>query len=139
MAVADREAQPLEDGQQIDILIVDDCRDTVTSMARLLEHSGYSVQTAIDGPTAIKTILAQRPRAAILDLAMPKMDGNAVARRLRGDPTLGGLRLVAHSGYGRQIDVDAALAAGFDKHLLKPVPIGVMIAALEAMGIYSQR
>jgi CheY-like chemotaxis protein len=78
------------------------------------------VKTARTSHEALATAAAWRPDAVLLDIGMPELDGYEVARRLRADPTLAPLRLVAVTGYGQPEDRRRALDAGFDDHLVKP-------------------
>jgi CheY-like chemotaxis protein len=57
----------------------------------------------------------------LVDVGLPGIDGYEIARIVRKNPALAGVRLVALTGYGRAEDHDAVLAAGFDEHLIKPV------------------
>src|SRR4029450_2601570 len=86
----------------------------------LLEADGRRVFTADNGQTGVELIERLRPDLAIVDLGLPVMRGFEVARRIRRNRELRGLRLVALSGYGQDADVQAALEAGFDQHLTKP-------------------
>lgn len=71
----------------------------------------------------METALAALPDAAVIDIGLPGMNGFDVAKRLRGEAATRGMRLIALSGYGREIDRQQALEAGFDEHLVKPVRI----------------
>ena len=66
---------------------------------------------------------AEPPDLVISDIAMPQMDGYALAQRLRREPGLETTILVAITGYGRERDKEQALNAGFDYHLVKPVSL----------------
>jgi len=103
------------------ILVVDDNEDAADSAAMLLQLSGHDVRVAYSGTTALETAFAGQPHAVLLDLALPRMDGYEVARRLRQIPGLENVLLVAVSGYGREADRQRSSEAGFDAHLLKPV------------------
>jgi two-component system CheB/CheR fusion protein len=103
------------------VLVADDCPDTRDSLALLLRLWGFRVAQAEDGLAALSLAASFRPDVALLDLAMPGLDGYEVARRLRSEPGLSGMLLVAVSGHGRREDRDRALAAGFDCHLTKPL------------------
>jgi CheY-like chemotaxis protein len=103
------------------LLVVDDCTDTSETLAALLWLWGYEVKRASDGPSAVETALAFRPHLVLLDIAMPGMDGFAVARALRCLSGLEGLTLVALTGYGYPGGPRRAWEAGFDHYLLKPV------------------
>lgn len=111
------------------ILLVDDNSDSAESLALLLGYQGYEVRTAGDGPAAIETARSFRPEAVFLDIGLPGMDGYEVARRLRAEPALEGVLLIAMTGYGREEDVRQAMESGFNHHLVKPIDF----AALEAL------
>ena len=103
------------------ILIVDDNVDSAESLAMLLELTGHIARTAHDGPAALETALAFRPRVVLLDIGLPRMDGYEVARRLRQDPAYAGMTVIAMTGYGQEEDRRRSKEAGFDRHLVKPV------------------
>jgi PAS domain S-box-containing protein len=102
------------------VLVVDDNVDSVETMALLLESQGHEVHTAVDGPTAIDRAAELQPDVVLLDIGLPGMSGYEVARALRRQPHPQAMTLVAISGYGRDSDREAAHAAGFDHHLVKP-------------------
>jgi PAS domain S-box-containing protein len=106
------------------ILIVDDNVDAADSLAMLLELSGHQVTTAYGWEAAIDAAVSKRPAVILLDIGLPGMDGYEVARRLRQNPDLSGLTLVALTGYGTEEDRRKAFVAGFDHHLVKPVELG---------------
>ena len=103
------------------ILVVDDNEDAADLLAGLLRAWGHVVEVAYDGPSALKLLEGFTPRLALLDIGLPAMDGYELARRLRAQPKLGELGLVAVTGYGQAKDREAASEAGFDAHIVKPV------------------
>lgn len=103
------------------VLIVDDSPDARESLRLLLELAGHEVETAEDGTTGLAKLRRFRPDVALIDLALPGMDGYTVARMARQSSEARGIKLVALTGYGGAEDRDEALAAGFDVHLTKPV------------------
>ncbi len=102
------------------VLVVDDNVDAADSLALLLRVSGQEVRVAYDGPTALLITEAFRPQLVLLDIGMPQMDGYEVARRLRRQPGLEGVTLVAVTGWGQEEDRQRSREAGFDHHLTKP-------------------
>jgi len=126
---AGAEDRPPETEAGARILIVDDNADSVAGLARLLRRKGYEVETAHDGPSALKAATARRPAFVLLDIGLPGMDGYQVAERLR---TLLDERVVicAVSGYGREEDRRRGKDAGFDHHLIKPVDLDAIMALL---------
>jgi CheY-like chemotaxis protein len=105
------------------ILVVDDNRDAARSLAFLLNLHGHDVQFAHDGSAAIEMARVHAPEIILLDIGMPQMDGLEVARRLRQDPKMKDVLLVALTGYGQDRDRLRSQEAGFDVHLVKPVEL----------------
>jgi CheY-like chemotaxis protein len=100
--------------------VVDDNVDQANSIALLLEHAGHEVQVAHDGLKALELARSTRPEFVFLDLGLPKLDGFEVARALRREPGLAGVRIIAVTGYGQESDRAKALEAGIDQHIVKP-------------------
>ena len=104
------------------VFVVDDDRDTTDCMQLLLCHMGHEVRTVNDGGSAIEQAPQFRPDLMLVDLAMPHIDGLAVARGVRQRPELRNTSLVCLSGYGDKAHFDLAFEAGFDECLTKPLP-----------------
>lgn len=102
------------------VLVVDDNVDTVLSFSMLLRASGHDVHTAHDGMEAVEAALEYKPDVVLLDIGLPVLNGYEVARRIRQEPTLKHVVLIALTGYGQDADRKTALQAGFDYHLVKP-------------------
>ena len=83
------------------VLIIDDSVDLATTMALLLEHSGFDVQIAFSGKTGLATARSFRPQFVLLDIGMLVMDGFQVAEQLRKDPELNHVVVIAISAYNR--------------------------------------
>jgi len=116
------------------LLVVDDNVDAAATLGMLLEACGYAVEVENESRSALARALASPPQAALLDIGLPDMDGNELARRLRADPATRDLVLVAITGYGQEQDRKAALEAGFDHHLVKPVDMEKLSAVLAGIG-----
>ena len=108
------------------ILVVDDNVDAAETLAAVLRARGHEVRTAFDAPSALECIGDFPPDVAVLDIGLPTMDGYELARRLRADPRVTHLRLVALTGYGRTHDRERGLDAGFDEYLVKPLDPGAL-------------
>ncbi|MEN7530119.1 PAS domain S-box protein [Cupriavidus sp. DL-D2] len=117
-------------GHRLRILLVDDNRDAADSMSILLEMSGHEVTIAYDGMEAIHAAARVRPEVALIDLAMPGMDGFAVIHALRGMPALSNTRYVALTGFGQTSDREQTKAAGFHTHLVKPIELDVLLKVI---------
>jgi CheY-like chemotaxis protein len=106
------------------VLLVDDHRDSRRMLGMMLELSGHQVLEAGDGGAAVTLAMSERPDVAIVDIALPGIDGYEVARRLRAHPGTHDIVLIALTGYGYEEDLRCAIEAGFDLHLVKPVESG---------------
>ena len=107
--------------RSIRVVVADDDRDTVLTLAFLLGDEGYEVRRAYDGREAIEAVQAFEPDAVVLDLGMPEPNGWEVARTIRAMP--GGARplLIAISGqYVKAADQALTQDAGFDHFCAKP-------------------
>jgi signal transduction histidine kinase/CheY-like chemotaxis protein len=102
------------------ILIVEDSEDQAQTLAMVLELMGHQIRRARDGPSALEMLKEFLPDVALVDLGLPGMSGYDLARRIREQPQLRHLMLVAQSGWGRKQDRQRARRAGFDHHLVKP-------------------
>ena len=112
------------------IVLVEDQEDLRCLMREVMELAGHHVDDSGDGLEGVACILAQKPNIAIIDLGLPGIDGFEVARRVRA--VLGNaIVLVALTGRARDGDRVAALAAGFDAHIIKPVSAALMARILE--------
>ena len=105
------------------ILIADDNRDGVESLSMLLQLSGHEVFVAYCGVDALESCERLRPDVAVLDIGMGDINGYEVAKRIRAQPWGATIRLIAMTGWGREDDKRAALEAGIDHHLTKPVDL----------------
>jgi CheY-like chemotaxis protein len=102
------------------IVIVEDDDDTRELFRSVLEHRGHHVKAACDGIEGLALILAEKPDIAFIDLGLPWMDGNELARKVRA--VLGrSVFLVTMTGRMKGSDQDLAIAAGFDLHFTKPL------------------
>lgn len=112
------------------VLVVDDDQDCRDTMADLLLIHGCQVRTAANGQAALAAVQDFRPEVILLDLAMPGLDGHAVAAAIRADARNDDIVIAAVTGYGRPSDSLRSAAAGVDIHLVKPVPLGDLIDLL---------
>ncbi|HVV50897.1 MAG TPA: response regulator [Polyangia bacterium] len=104
------------------VLIVDDNEEMTEMLEAVLQAMGHTTRTANDGPSGLAAAESFQPEVALVDIGLPVMDGYELARQMRarlGDrvPVL-----IAVSGYGQEADRARSREAGFDHHLVKPVP-----------------
>jgi signal transduction histidine kinase/ActR/RegA family two-component response regulator len=113
------------------VLIADDNHDSASTLAMILEMGGNEVRVAHDGEEAASMAASFHPDAILLDIGMPRLDGYAACRRIRHLPGAGSILIVALTGWGNDDDKDRALAAGFDRHMVKPVDPALLQEILE--------
>jgi len=112
------------------ILVVEDNEDAADVLRMLLELEGHQVEIAADGHTGLALAMEGRFDAVVCDIGLPGLDGFELMTRLRAAaPDIRPLT-VALSGYGQPSDRERALAAGFDRYLVKPVGPGILVEAL---------
>jgi len=112
------------------VLLVDDHNDVIVGLSRLLTVLGYEVRATKSPLEAIALAEVFRPQIAILDIGLPTMDGYTLARELRSRLADSPPTLIALSGYGQAHDRRRSEASGFAMHLVKPVDVDELVAAL---------
>jgi len=121
-------AAPLQPGEPVAplflrrVLVVDDNVDSLASLRLLLETMGHEVACAEDGEAAVASAAAFAPDVVLLDIGLPRLDGYGAAARIRRLPNGRSVVLVALTGWGQEEDRRRAQQAGFDLHVVKPMP-----------------
>jgi CheY-like chemotaxis protein len=113
------------------IAVIEDNADSREMLRHLLEHAGYEVHEAADGKNGVALIESVHPDIAIVDIGLPGMNGYELARHVRTNAGTPRPYLVALTGYGQPADRAAALSAGFDEHLVKPLQPEDLAALLQ--------
>jgi signal transduction histidine kinase len=138
-AVAPAAARPGADtharatrGKQI--LVVDDNEDGAQALGELLTARGHAVELSYNPAEALHRLERYTPDVAFLDIGLPGMDGFELARRIRDEPRLAAIRLIALTGYGQAKDKAESAAAGFDAHLVKPIDVAALYRLLDDDG-----
>jgi DNA-binding response OmpR family regulator len=112
------------------ILIVDDEPKIVRLAQDYLEHAGFAVLTAADGPAAIRLVRSSHPDAIVLDLGLPGLDGLDVARAVRQSSTVPIIMLTAR---GDEADRIVGLELGADDYVVKPFSPKELVARVRAV------
>jgi DNA-binding response OmpR family regulator len=102
------------------VLIADDDEDILALVHRALAESGYEVLVARDGATALATARERKPALALLDVAMPELDGYEVTSALKSDPATEGIVVILFTARSEASDVEKGYEAGADDYIMKP-------------------
>jgi CheY-like chemotaxis protein len=108
------------------VLIIEDHLDSVHALACLLTDMGHSVEYAINGYAGLEVARRFRPGFVLLDLGLPGWDGFEVCRQIKKDPELQAARVIAVTAFSQEEYVARSRAAGFELHLVKPVPVWLL-------------
>jgi signal transduction histidine kinase len=115
----------------VHVLIVEDDTDSRNVLAVLLQRLGALVEAVASAKEAYDRVAHRQPDVLVSDIGMPEEDGYSLIRRLR---QMGGERrlpAIALTAYARKQDADAALGAGYDCHLPKPVAPADLVRAIK--------
>jgi CheY-like chemotaxis protein len=112
-------------------LLVEDFEDSRFMMRQLLEMAGHKVVEATDGEQAVKLALQQKPTVILMDLSLPKLDGLAATREIRRHKGFLRVPIVAVSAHDGKESREAALAAGCDEYLTKPIDFDQLNAVVK--------
>jgi signal transduction histidine kinase/ActR/RegA family two-component response regulator len=116
--------------KKLKIMVVDDNVDAAFMLADLLEAVGQDVTVANGGHEAFDRSKEAAPDVFILDIGLPDIDGNELARALRAQSETSNTVLIALTRYGQAQDIEQTRQAGFNYHLVKPVDAGRLSALL---------
>jgi two-component system, cell cycle response regulator DivK len=115
------------------VLVAEDNPVNRELLRELLEARGYNVIEAPDGQEALRMIEQTHPDILLLDIGLPMLDGFAVVRKIRENPSLATLMVLAVTAYAMQGDRENILNAGFDGYLPKPIKAHDLANELERL------
>jgi two-component system cell cycle response regulator DivK len=114
------------------LLIIEDNEQNFYMMQFLLEKCGYDVIGAMDGREGIRKALQHRPRAILLDIQLPEMDGYAVAAELKRHAILDNVPIIAVTSYAMVGDRERILEAGASHYIEKPINPETFVGEIES-------
>ena len=114
------------------ILVVEDQEDNRQILRDLLGSAGYDLTEAEDGEEAIAAVARRRPDLILMDIQLPVMDGYEATRRIRTNPDLRSVPIIAVTSYALAGDENKALAAGCDGYVTKPYSPRDLLAKVRA-------
>ena len=110
------------------ILLVDDHLDTLSVLARLLKSAGHEACVAATAEAALQRLAAQSFDILLIDLGLPDQDGRELLKSVR---LVSDAPAIVLTGFGNECDVDSCKAAGFARHLVKPIAFDQLLSTLE--------
>jgi CheY-like chemotaxis protein len=114
------------------VLLVED-NDLNAYLARyVLEADGFEVEWVVNGQLALQAAAARRPDIILMDLRMPVLDGFEATRRLKADPALRDVPVLAMSAQALPEEIARALAAGCSAHIGKPIDVNSLAAQVKS-------
>jgi len=123
-------AQTGGETRKLQIALVDDDRNILTTVSIALQAEGFATRLYSDGETALKALLDNPPDLAVFDIKMPKMDGMELLRRLRAQSPLPVIFLTSKDD---ESDEEAGLELGADDYIAKPFSLRLLIARIRAI------
>src|SRR3954462_11606720 len=115
------------------ILVVDDHEDNIELLRARLEAWGYDVEAAHDGAEALECVHRAPPDLILLDVMMPSVDGNEVARRIKRNPSLPFIPIIMQTALDSTESKVEGLEAGADDYITKPIDFAELKARLRSM------
>jgi DNA-binding response OmpR family regulator len=113
------------------VLLVEDDRSIASFVEPELEHLGFRVQCAYDGPTGLEEVKKFRPELIVLDIMLPKLDGVGVLKRLRQEGNR--VPVVMLTARDTTLDKVHSLDHGADDYVTKPFDIEELLARIRAL------
>jgi len=120
----------IENRKSLRVLVVDDNVDSAKTLGMLVKASGHEIRIVHDGLAVLEAALDFQPHVVLLDIGLPGMNGFEVAKRIRLQPAIQNVVLVAMTGYGQESDRQLSHEAGFNHHLVKPANFGQVLQIL---------
>jgi two-component system cell cycle response regulator DivK len=105
------------------ILIVEDNDDSRELVVKVLKNKGYQTVEAVDGEDAVEKAIAEKPALILLDISIPKMDGYAVAKKLKSLEEFRDVPIVALTAHAMKGDREKVIVAGFEGYISKPINV----------------
>lgn len=124
-------SKALEDGLTT-VLIADDDEDILELVRLGLSGRGFELLLARDGATALATARKRKPAVALLDVAMPELDGYQVASALKDDPATKDTVVILFTARAQASDVEKGYEAGADDYITKPFTLKTLQSRVSA-------
>ncbi len=117
----------------IKVLYVEDNEMNRDALSRLLKRKGFEVVMALDGEEGVRMAHSEAPALILLDISLPILDGYAVARSLRNDPSTASIPIIGLSAHAMSGDAEKAIEAGCDDYDTKPVEMPRLLSKMQVL------
>jgi signal transduction histidine kinase/ActR/RegA family two-component response regulator len=121
------------EARELAILLIEDSDDILFLLKIEMERAGHTVISATDGAAGLALAKATHPDLIISDIKMPRMDGYELIREIRSCADIRDTPVVALTGLGAKLDIDRAIAAGFDACIMKPAHAQEVVALIQRL------
>jgi CheY-like chemotaxis protein len=115
------------------VLVVDDVVDNIVVISLTLQQAGYRVVTATNGEEAINVATLSNPNIILMDIGMPVLDGLGAARKMREDPALSRIPIIAITAFNTDGFLRAAYDVGFNGYLTKPINFDRLVDLIKSL------
>ena len=115
------------------LLLVEDNDMNRDMLSRRLQKKGYEVVLALDGEEGVAKAQSESPALILMDMSLPGIDGWEATRRIKTDPQMSRIPVIALTAHALTSDRDQALAAGCDDFDTKPVEFGRLLTKIETL------
>jgi two-component system cell cycle response regulator DivK len=112
------------------ILVVEDHEDNRRILRDLLTSAGYELLEAVTGEDGVALAERERPDLILMDIQLPGLDGYEATRRIKANPALRAIPIIAVTSYALSGDDQKALAAGCDSYVTKPFSPRALLAKI---------
>ena len=113
------------------ILVVEDQEDNRRILRDLLSSRGYDIIEVTDGLAGVEAAKREQPDLILMDIQLPGIDGYEATRRIKDEPDLAGITIIAVTSYALSGDEQKALEAGCDDYVAKPFSPRKLLAKIE--------
>ena len=120
-------------GDMVRVLLVEDNEMNRDMLARRLTRRGYSVSVALEGAQGLEVAAEMAPDLILMDMSLPVVDGWEASRRLKADPALQRIPILALTAHAMSDDRAKAIEAGCDEYDTKPVEFSRLLEKMETL------
>jgi len=115
------------------ILLIEDNEMNRDMLSRRLQRKKYEIVMAVDGEQGVAMARSEKPDLILMDMSLPVMDGWEATRRIKSDPDLESVPIIALTAHAMQGDRDKSLEAGCDDYDIKPIDLRRLLEKMQTL------